>query len=500
MKLWEGRFTQPSAKSADDFNQSLSFDYKLYWHDILASIAHVKMLGETQIIPKENAEKISDALVNILADIEKGTLQIEGAEDIHTFVENELVRRIGAVGKTMHTARSRNDQVATDLRLYAKDSIVNVCGHLRTLINTLLDIANNNVQYIMPGYTHLRRAQPVSVAQYFNAYSEMFLRDIERFTDCYKRTDVMPLGSCALAGTDFPIDRRMTAGMLSFSEISQNSMDAVSDRDFVAEYIFCCSAAMMHLSRFCEDLILYSSDEFGFIEISDDYSTGSSIMPQKKNPDIPELVRGKTGRVYGDLTAILTVLKGIPLSYDKDLQEDKEAFFDAEDTLLGCLSIFTEMLQHISLDTRKMRLAVYPSAVEDHFLAPKHTREHPDEEGYPHKICPQRDEEVRRRKIHRKDLGEHLHAVVHGDNERRGGHVRRPEDHRRKPDEHDDDHQRHRIGGSLLYRARIRRNDGDERHDEQHRREHDGEQRGVLPERIGGKRFPYAPARKPRQR
>ena len=325
MKLWEGRFTQPSAKSADDFNQSLSFDYKLYWHDILASIAHVKMLGETQIIPKENAEKISDALVNILADIEKGTLQIEGAEDIHTFVENELVRRIGAVGKTMHTARSRNDQVATDLRLYAKDSIVNVCGHLRTLINTLLDIANNNVQYIMPGYTHLRRAQPVSVAQYFNAYSEMFLRDIERFTDCYKRTDVMPL--------------------------------AVSDRDFVAEYIFCCSAAMMHLSRFCEDLILYSSDEFGFIEISDDYSTGSSIMPQKKNPDIPELVRGKTGRVYGDLTAILTVLKGIPLSYDKDLQEDKEAFFDAEDTLLGCLSIFTEMLQHISLDTRKMRLA-----------------------------------------------------------------------------------------------------------------------------------------------
>ena len=357
MKLWEGRFTQPSAKSADDFNQSLSFDYKLYWHDILASIAHVKMLGETQIIPKENAEKISDALVNILADIEKGTLQIEGAEDIHTFVENELVRRIGAVGKTMHTARSRNDQVATDLRLYAKDSIVNVCGHLRTLINTLLDIANNNVQYIMPGYTHLRRAQPVSVAQYFNAYSEMFLRDIERFTDCYKRTDVMPLGSCALAGTDFPIDRRMTAGMLSSSEISQNSMDAVSDRDFVAEYIFCCSAAMMHLSRFCEDLILYSSDEFGFIEISDDYSTGSSIMPQKKNPDIPELVRGKTGRVYGDLTAILTVLKGIPLSYDKDLQEDKEAFFDAEDTLLGCLSIFTEMLQHISLDTRKMRLA-----------------------------------------------------------------------------------------------------------------------------------------------
>ena len=269
MKLWEGRFTQPSAKSADDFNQSLSFDYKLYWHDILASIAHVKMLGETQIIPKENAEKISDALVNILADIEKGSVELEGAEDIHTFVEQELTKRIGAVGKMLHTARSPNDQVATDLRLYVKDSIVNVCGNLRALVNTLLEIASNNVQFIMPGYTHMRRAQPISVAQYFNAYSEMFLRDIERFTDCYKRTDVMPLGSCALAGTDFPIDRRMTAGMLSFSEISQNSMDAVSDRDFVAEYIFCCSAAMMHLSRFCEDLILYSSDEFGFIDISD---------------------------------------------------------------------------------------------------------------------------------------------------------------------------------------------------------------------------------------
>ena len=357
MKLWEGRFTQPSAKSADDFNQSLSFDYKLYWHDILASIAHVKMLGETQIIPKENAEKISDALVNILADIEKGTLQIEGAEDIHTFVENELVRRIGAVGKTMHTARSRNDQVATDLRLYAKDSIVNVCGHLRTLINTLLDIANNNVQYIMPGYTHLRRAQPVSVAQYFNAYSEMFLRDIERFTDCYKRTDVMPLGSCALAGTDLPIDRRMTASLLSFSEISQNSLDAVSDRDFVAEYLFCCSTMMAHLSRFCEDLILYSSDEFGFIEIADEYSTGSSIMPQKKNPDIPELIRGKTGRVYGSLMAILTVVKGIPTAYNKDLQEDKEALFNAEETVQSCLSIFNELLQNITFDARKMRTA-----------------------------------------------------------------------------------------------------------------------------------------------
>ena len=357
MKLWEGRFTEPSAKSADDFNQSLSFDYKLYWHDILASIAHVKMLGETQIIPKEEADEICDTLVNILADIEKGNLTIEGAEDIHTFVENELVKRIGVKGKKMHTARSRNDQVATDLRLYVKDSIVNVSNHIKTLITTLLDVANNNVQYIMPGYTHMRKAQPVSVAQYVNSYSEMFLRDLERFTDCYKRTDVMPLGSCALAGTDFPIDRRMTASLLSFSEISQNSIDAVSDRDFVAEYIFCCSTVMAHLSRFCEDLIIYSTDEFGFIDISDAYSTGSSIMPQKKNPDIPELIRGKTGRVYGSLMGILTVIKGIPTSYNKDLQEDKEALFNAEETVLNCLAIFNELLQNISFDTRKMRFA-----------------------------------------------------------------------------------------------------------------------------------------------
>ncbi len=357
MKLWEGRFTQPSAQSADEFNQSLSFDYKLYWHDILASIAHAKMLGETAIIPKEEAEKLSDTLIDILADIEKGNLTIEGAEDIHTFVEQELTKRLGEMGKKIHTARSRNDQVATDLRLYVKDSIVNVCGHIRSLIETLLEIANNNVQFIMPGYTHMRRAQPVSVAQYINAYSEMFLRDLERFTDSYKRTDVMPLGSCALAGTDFPIDRRMTASLLSFSEISQNSIDAVSDRDFVAEYIFCCSTVMAHLSRFCEDLILYSSEEFGFIDIADNYSTGSSIMPQKKNPDIPELIRGKTGRVYGSLTAILTVIKGIPTAYNKDLQEDKEALFNAEETVLACLSIFNELLQNISFDTRKMRNA-----------------------------------------------------------------------------------------------------------------------------------------------
>ena len=357
MKLWEGRFAQPSAKSADAFNQSLSFDKKLYWHDIFASIAHVKMLGETKILPAGDVEKICDALQQILADIESGKLPLEGAEDIHTFIEEELVRRIGVMGKRMHTARSRNDQVATDFRLYVKDSIAGICGQLHALISTLLELANAHVGHIMPGYTHLQRAQPISLAQYLNAYSEMFLRDLERFTDCYKRTDVMPLGSCALAGTDFPIDRTITAKLLNFSKISQNSLDGVSDRDFVAEYIFCCSTVMAHLSRFCEDLILYSTWEFGFIEISDGYSTGSSIMPQKKNPDIPELIRGKTGRVYGSLTAILTVIKGIPTAYNKDLQEDKEALFNAEDTVKSCLSIFTELLRNVTFHTRKMHNA-----------------------------------------------------------------------------------------------------------------------------------------------
>ena len=357
MKLWEGRFAQPSAKSADAFNQSLSFDKKLYWHDIFASIAHVKMLGETKILPAGDVEKICDALQQILADIESGKLPLEGAEDIHTFIEEELVRRIGVMGKRMHTARSRNDQVATDFRLYVKDSITGICGQLHALISTLLELANAHIGHIMPGYTHLQRAQPISLAQYLNAYSEMFLRDLERFTDCYKRTDVMPLGSCALAGTDFPIDRTITAKLLNFSKISQNSLDGVSDRDFVAEYIFCCSTVMAHLSRFCEDLILYSTWEFGFVEISDDYSTGSSIMPQKKNPDIPELIRGKTGRVYGSLTAILTVIKGIPTAYNKDLQEDKEALFNAEDTVKSCLSIFTELLRNVTFHTRKMHNA-----------------------------------------------------------------------------------------------------------------------------------------------
>ena len=355
MKLWEGRFSEESSRAADDFNQSLSFDYKLYWHDILGSIAHAKMLGQTGIVDKAETDRIVDTLVSILADIEKGILEIESAEDIHTFVESELIKRIGAAGKKLHTGRSRNDQVATDMRLYLKDSILKITSLLKELIEVLVQISENNIRIYMPAYTHLRKAQPISVAHYLNAYSEMFLRDIDRLNDSFRRTDVMPLGSGALAGTSFPIDRELTAQLLSFAEISQNSLDAVSDRDFVLEYLFCASTVIMHLSRFCEELILFSSDEFGFIELADAFCTGSSIMPQKKNPDIPELIRGKSGRIFGHLTAILTVLKGLPLAYNKDLQEDKEAVFDTETQILSCLKIFIELIKNISFDTKAMR-------------------------------------------------------------------------------------------------------------------------------------------------
>ena len=366
-KMWAGRFQKETDAVVNDFNSSVLFDCRMYAEDIQGSIAHATMLGKQGIISPEDMVKIVEGLRDILSDIEAGNIQFspELYEDIHMANEQLLTERIGDAGKRLHTARSRNDQVATDLRLYVKDSIVNISNHIKSLVTTLLDVANNNVQYIMPGYTHMRKAQPVSVAQYINAYSEMFLRDLERFTDCYKRTDVMPLGSCALAGTDFPIDRRMTASLLSFSEISQNSIDAVSDRDFVAEYIFCCSTVMAHLSRFCEDIIIYSTDEFGFIDISDAYSTGSSIMPQKKNPDIPELVRGKTGRVYGHLVGILTTIKGIPLAYNKDLQEDKEPFFDTEKAFFDCISIYTALVKKLTFNVN----AMYEAAGEGYATA-----------------------------------------------------------------------------------------------------------------------------------
>ena len=357
MKLWQGRFSTPLSADADAFNQSLSFDKKLYKADITASIAHATMLGECGIISSEDSQNIRTGLAAILEDIESGKLEIEGQEDIHSFVENELVSRIGDAGKRLHTARSRNDQVATDFRLYTRASTRQMVTLLKDLVATLTDIAQKHVKNIMPGYTHLRKAQPINCAQYFNAYAEMFLRDSNRFVDALKRIDVMPLGSGALAGTSYPIDRTITQKLLGFEAISQNSLDAVSDRDFVAEYTFACSLVMAHLSRLCEDTILYSSTEFGFWEMPDAYSTGSSIMPQKKNPDISELVRGKTGRVYGHLMAILTTIKGVPLAYNKDFQEDKEGLFDAEKTVKDCVVIYTAMLKEIKLNVRRMEIA-----------------------------------------------------------------------------------------------------------------------------------------------
>ncbi len=354
MKLWQGRFDSPEAADADAFNESLSFDRKLWRADIEASVAHATMLGKCGILTAEEADAICAGLKGIFADIEAGRLAVEGQEDIHSFVEGELVSRIGQTGKKLHTARSRNDQVATDMRLYARDAVQSAIGLLKSLISALLARAKETVKYIMPGFTHLRKAQPVNCAQYFNAYSEMFLRDLDRFHALLRRMNVMPLGSAALAGTSWPIDREITRELLHFDSVSQNSLDAVSDRDFVAEYLFCASLTMAHLSRLCEDTILYTSDEFGYWEIPDAYSTGSSIMPQKKNPDIPELVRGKTGRVYGHLVGILTTIKGIPLAYNKDLQEDKEPFFDAQTTLESCLSIYTALISRLTFNINRM--------------------------------------------------------------------------------------------------------------------------------------------------
>lgn len=361
MKLWQGRFDTPIAADADAFNESLSFDKKLYRADITASIAHSQMLADCGVLSQDDKHRIHEGLRAILADIEKGTLTIEGQEDIHSFVENELVSRIGDAGKRLHTARSRNDQVATDFRLYTKQSTLDMIGVLKNLLDTLVTLSAQNVNHIMPGYTHLRKAQPINCGQYFNAYAEMFLRDANRFVDLLKRVDVMPLGSGALAGTSYPIDREVTRRLLGFSAISQNSLDAVSDRDFVAEYLFACSLTMAHLSRLCEDMILYTSTEFGFWEMSDAYSTGSSIMPQKKNPDMCELIRGKVGRVYGHLVGMLTTIKGVPLAYNKDFQEDKEGLFDAEKTVKDCLCVMTSMLQTTKLNVKRMEQA----AVQD---------------------------------------------------------------------------------------------------------------------------------------
>lgn len=357
MKLWEGRFDAPTAKNADLFGDSLPFDKQLWAVDITGSLAHAAMLGSCGIIPLEDAQKICAGLEAIAADIEAGKLEIAGAEDIHSFVENELVARIGDAGKKLHTARSRNDQVATDFRLYARGSFDNLTDSLVNLVNSLVAKASEGVKYIMPAYTHLRKAQPICAGHFFNAYAEMFMRDIDRVCASRERANVMPLGSGALAGTSYPIDRNITCEMLEFDRPCENSLDGVSDRDFVAEYLFDASLVMAHLSRLCEDIILYTSGEFGYLEISDAYSTGSSIMPQKKNPDVAELIRGKTGRVYGHLMALLTTVKGIPLAYNKDLQEDKEGFFDAEKQVVNCVDIMSEMLGAISFKPKNMTAA-----------------------------------------------------------------------------------------------------------------------------------------------
>ena len=357
-KMWAGRFQKEEKKEVNDFNSSISFDGVMFKDDILGSMAHAKMLGEKGIISKEDSILIIKTLTDILSDIEEGKLTLDPeAEDIHMFVEAELTKRIGEVGKRLHTARSRNDQVALDVRLHLRDMADSTILNLNALLNTIIDLAEKHKDTVMPGYTHLQRAQPITFANHLLAYAFMIKRDIERFIDAKGRMNYSPLGSCALAGTTYPIDRNMTAEELGFDGIVLNSLDGVSDRDFAVELASASSIAMMHLSRFSEEIILWCSWEFKFIELDDAYSTGSSIMPQKKNPDIAELVRGKTGRVYGDLITLLTMLKGIPLAYNKDMQEDKEAIFDSLDTLNQCLKIFKPMLETIKVNKENMRNA-----------------------------------------------------------------------------------------------------------------------------------------------
>lgn len=358
MKLWAGRFQKETDDRVNSFNTSLPFDNRMYAHDIEGSMAHAKMLAATGIIAAEDTEKILEGLQGIRADIESGKLTMDNdAEDIHMFIEAELTARIGDAGKRLHTARSRNDQVAVDLRLYLRDAIAELSGLLKALIEVLLTKAESYAEAIMPGYTHLQRAQPITFGHHLMAYVSMLLRDIERLNDCKKRMNIMPLGSGALAGTTYPIDRRMTASLLGFDAPCSNSLDGVSDRDFCIELASAVSICMMHLSRFSEEIILWCSWEFRFIELDDGFTTGSSIMPQKKNADVTELIRGKTGRVYGDLTALLTMMKGLPLAYNKDMQEDKEAVFDAVDTLRECLVTFIPMLDTMTVKKENMRLA-----------------------------------------------------------------------------------------------------------------------------------------------
>ena len=344
-KMWAGRTAGETDKLADDFNSSISFDSRMYRQDITGSMAHAAMLGKQGIISPSEAEQLIEGLAGILDDLNSGALAIDmTAEDIHMFVESELTKRLGDLGKKLHTARSRNDQVALDLRLYLRDEMAEIVSEIKDLITALVQKAEENKDAIMPGYTHLQRAQPILFAHHLLAYCMMLMRDVSRFEDASRRMNASPIGCCALAGTTYDTDRHFEAEKLGFDSVMQNSLDGVSDRDFGVEFMSSCSLLMMHLSRLSEEIILWASWEFKFIELSDAYTTGSSIMPQKKNPDMAELIRGKTGRVYGDLMALLTTLKGLPLAYNKDMQEDKEAIFDALDTVKLCLSVMTPMI------------------------------------------------------------------------------------------------------------------------------------------------------------
>ncbi len=357
-KMWAGRTSGAVSQEANDFNSSIRFDSRMYAEDIKGSMAHAAMLANQGIIPQNDADAIIDGLSSILVDIDSGALPFDpDAEDIHMFVEAELTRRIGDAGKKLHTARSRNDQVALDIRLYLRREIDEIKALIRELISSLLTQAKANTDAIMPGYTHLQRAQPITMAQHLLAYVQMLMRDEGRLSDAAKRMNFSPLGSCALAGTTYPIDRQMTAAALGFSGVTANSLDGVSDRDFCVELLSALSLIMTHLSRLSEEIILWSSWEFRFVELSDAYTTGSSIMPQKKNSDMAELVRGKTGRVYGDLMALLTTLKGLPLAYNKDMQEDKEGVFDAVDTVKACLSITAPMIATMKTNKASMYTA-----------------------------------------------------------------------------------------------------------------------------------------------
>ena len=354
--LWGGRFTSETDEKAYNFNASIRFDKRLWKADITGSIAHVRMLGKCGILTAEEAEEIRTALAQLYEDIEKGRLEItDEFEDIHSFVESVLTDRIGDLGKKLHTGRSRNDQVALDMKLYVRDELDSLDCLLFSLLSALEEVIEANTDTYMPGFTHLQKAQPVTLAHHLDAYFEMFRRDRGRIADCRKRMNLSPLGSGALAGTTYPLDREYTAGLLGFDGATANSMDSVSDRDYLLETLSALSVIMMHLSRFCEEIIVWNTDEYRFIAIDDSFSTGSSIMPQKKNPDIAELIRGKTGRVYGDMMSLFTTLKGLPLAYNKDMQEDKEVSFDALDTAKACLELFTGMLSSLHFNKEVMR-------------------------------------------------------------------------------------------------------------------------------------------------